>query len=332
MESQEPKAPQMEIHVSTVDAFIAAIGPDREIILDEALYDLSTAVGYGTSSGEYYCWEDIFDGPGLVIRNVSNMTIRSNDGKYQNHTIAAIPRYADVLQFVACSDITVSGITAGHTKEQGSCAGGVLEFRSSDRITVDNCGLFGCGILGVQADYCSSVVVQNCEIYECSQGGIQLWEVDGAVLEGNAFRDIGGTSCMSFTDCRNITVEGGQLIGDEQGSFSMPTPEQDTSNDIRHTVGYFMDCFFANDLQNMAQYITDDYTGDVWPTEENGTSGYLWLDISNKQIYELWDKGSLTVRVPYLSFLDTGEGEERFLQITVVEVNGEYKVSKCIIE
>ena len=331
---EKEKLPQLQTHVSTVDEFIAAIGPNTEIILDAELYDFSTATGYGTSNGEYYFWEDIYDGPGLIIRNVENMTIRSATGDKDKHTLAAIPRYADVLNFRACSDITLIGFTAGHTKEQGSCAGGVLEFADCDGMTVEDCGLFGCGILGVQADNCSEITVKNTEIYECSQGGIQLWNVNGATIEGTSFRDIGGTNYLNFNGCRNITVEGDRLIGSEQGSLSISTPEQDASNGIRNAIGYFTNYFFFNDSQNMARYVTDDYAGDVWTAEEDGNASFYWLDISNEQVYELWNKGSLTVRAPFRWIVGsfTGEEEEQFLQITVVEVDGEYKVSKCVIE
>ena len=38
----EPTQAQLEIHVSTVDELIAAIGPNVDIVLDGELYDLST--------------------------------------------------------------------------------------------------------------------------------------------------------------------------------------------------------------------------------------------------------------------------------------------------
>ena len=333
-EPTEPKEPQLEIHVSTVDEFIAAIGPNKDIVLDSELYDLSTATGYGTSSGDYYRWEDIFDGPGLVIRNVSNMTIRTATGDKDQHTLAAIPRYADVLNFRACSDITLSGFTAGHTREPGSCAGGVLEFQDCDRITVDNCGLFGCGILGVQADNCSDITVKNTDIYECSQGGIQLWNVNGADIEGTTFRDIGGTNYLNFSGCRNISVDGERLIGSEQGSFSISTPEQDAATSLSWMIPDFANYYLINNSLSMAQYITEDYTGDNWTPPEDGYPNVYYLEISFAQVNELWEQGSLTVRVPFrwIAGEFTGEEEDQFLQVTVAEVNGEYKVSKCIVE
>ena len=44
--------------VSTVDEFIAAIGPDREIRLEEGTYDLSTASTYAGETGNAWCFWD----------------------------------------------------------------------------------------------------------------------------------------------------------------------------------------------------------------------------------------------------------------------------------
>lgn len=208
---------QAQVHVSTVDELLAAIAPDTEIILDAELYDLSTAAGYGKIGSAYYHWEEVFDGPALMISGVDNLTIRSNDDNVTGHTIAAIPRYANVLTFDECSGITLSGFTAGHTKEPGSCVGGVLRFQDSDGIHVENCGLFGCGILGVQADFCDDIQVVGCDIYECSQGGIRMFNTSGISVEGTTFRDLGGDS-LTFVECQEVTVDGKAVDGNYNGN------------------------------------------------------------------------------------------------------------------
>jgi len=263
-DSKEPTQPQLEIHVSTVDELIAAIGPNKDIVLDGELYDFSTATGYGVSSGEYYYWEDVYDGPGLVIRNVDNLTIRSNDGNVKNHTLAAIPRYADVLAFSACSNITLSGFTAGHTKEPGSCAGGVIEFRDCDNMTVDNCGLYGCGILGVYSEYSKNITVTNCDIYECSQGGIQMRNTANVIISGNTFRDLGGDA-TSFIGCSNVNLDG-QLLN----PWTEPTPqftpentepvadEEDIVN-LGHAVSSFARGLFNGDEATMRLHLVSTY-------------------------------------------------------------------------
>jgi len=237
---QQPTQPQLEIHVKTVDELIAAIGPNKDIVLEGEFYDFSKATGYGTASGDYYYWEDVHDGPGLVIRNVDNMTIRSSSGNVKNHTISAVPRYADVLAFSACSNVTLSGFTAGHTIEPGSCAGGVIEFRDCDNMAVDNCGLYGCGILGVCAEYSSNIRVTNSDIYECSQGGIQMRATDNITVSGNTFRDLGGDE-TSFISCTNINLDG-QVLD--------PRTRQDPITVVADVVAD------EEDLHNMSEAIT----------------------------------------------------------------------------
>lgn len=201
---------QAEVSVKTVDELLAAIAPNTKIILDAQVFDLSTATGYGKGSSDYYHWEENHDGPGLVINNVDNLTICSDDVK--GHTISALPRYANVLTFQECTNILVEGFTAGHTVEPGYCVGGVICFRDSDSVAVNNCSLYGCGTLGVEAQYCGDVTVTNCEIYECSYGGIRMWSVDGINIAGCTFRDLGGSS-ISFSECKNAVLNGKEVSG-----------------------------------------------------------------------------------------------------------------------
>ena len=196
-----------QIHVATADEFLAALGSDREIILDAELYDLSLASDYGTGSNSVYAWVEEFDGPELVITGISNLVISSNDGKREGHTISATPRYADVLTFRRCENIQLEGFTAGHTKEPGSCAGGVTYFDDCSNITVDNCGLFGCGIIGVQAQYCSNVQVLNCDIYDCSVGGIRMDDVQGAVIDNCTLRNLEYYD-INLQNCPDALVNG----------------------------------------------------------------------------------------------------------------------------
>lgn len=198
---------QAQVHVSTADEFLAAIAPDTEIILDAALIDLSEATGYGEGEGEYYYWHEEFDGPELYITGVSNLTIRGGGNDRTANVLSAVPRYADVLSFENCSNIYVTGFTAGHTKEPGSCAGGVLHFWNSQDILVENCGLYGCGIVGVQGDSSRNMQIIGNDIYECSTGGVYFSNCDDVNVDGNTFRDLGGPDFRVY-GCGTITCNG----------------------------------------------------------------------------------------------------------------------------
>lgn len=178
-----------KVHVTTVDEFLAAIAPDTTIYLEPGVYDLSTAAGCGVTETDRYCWDLRFDGPSLVITGVDGLTIEGAGA--ESVTIAAVPRYADVLGFERCAGLTLRGFTAGHTEEKGYCTGGVLYFDLCDDAVIDGCALFGCGIMGITAGSCADMNVSNTEIYDCEYGAVTLND-SNAVFDNCDIHDNGG--------------------------------------------------------------------------------------------------------------------------------------------
>ena len=178
-----------KVHVTTVDEFLAAIAPDTTIYLEPGVYDLSTAAGCGVTETDRYRWELRFDGPSLVITGVDGLTIEGAGA--ESVTIAAVPRYADVLGFERCAGLTLRGFTAGHTEEKGYCTGGVLYFDLCDDAVIDGCALFGCGIMGITASNCDDMNVSNTEIYDCEYGAVTLND-SNAVFDNCDIHDNGG--------------------------------------------------------------------------------------------------------------------------------------------
>jgi beta-lactamase regulating signal transducer with metallopeptidase domain len=204
--------PGGEVAVTTIDELLAAIGPDRTIVLDGELFDLSTASNYGSVGGEYYYWNQSYDGPELVIKNVSGLSIRAESDDPKATTLAAIPRYANVLNFENCDDIVLIGFTAGHTKEPGSCSGGVLNFSNCSNVRTDGMRLYGCGILGIQASNCTTLSILRTEIYECSQGAGMFFQTDGINFTDCDVHDV-PSPALSFTECGDKTWNGVPLSG-----------------------------------------------------------------------------------------------------------------------
>ena len=196
------------IHVSTVDELLAAIAPETGIYLEDGVYDLSTASDYGGSGGEYYYWMNTLDGPGLVIRNVKGLTIKAA-GPHRAR-IEAQPRYCEVLSFDNCRDLTLSGFTAGHTQSVSSCAGGVLTFMNCSGTTVEDCSLFGCGVMGITANGCRSMEVNTTEIHDCTAGA--FWFIISRDVQINKcnLHDIGG-SLYQLYECENILADGREI-------------------------------------------------------------------------------------------------------------------------
>ena len=198
---------QNQVTVTTADEFLAAIAPNTEIIVDAQLLDLSKAKGYGKGNSDYYYWAETHDGPELYITEVTNLTIRGAGEDRTANVISSVPRYSNVLNFYNCANVMVQGITLGHTEEPGYCLGGVLFFLNSQDILVENCGLFGCGTLGVKAESSKNIQVISNDIYDCSVGGVELTNCDDVNVDGNTFRDLGGPEFRVY-GCGIVTCNG----------------------------------------------------------------------------------------------------------------------------
>lgn len=202
------------IRVSTVDEFLSAIAPGASIFLESGVYNLADADGYGSVGGEYYYWQESYDGPKLIISGVNELTIEAESADAA--TICAEPRYADVLTFENCDHITLRNFTAGHTEEPGSCTGGVVYLSGCTNVTVEGCGLYGCGVVGISGYGCRTLNVSGCDIYECSYDGIVLNTCFGVSITGTEIHDNGGCG-IYLGGCSDVAVEG-CLIHDNTGS------------------------------------------------------------------------------------------------------------------
>lgn len=199
------------VRVETVDGFLAALGSDRTVVLAEGVYDLSEAADYGNGSGVFYAWEETYDGPELVIRGVTGLTIKAEGTDPAAAVIQAEPRYANVLCFVDCDRLELVGFTAGHTVEPGECSGGVLALEDCHEVSLNSCSLYGCGVLGIQAYRCTGLQVRNCEIYDCSFGGVELGECDGIAFNGCVIRDV-PSPALVFWGCGDRTWNGKPIV------------------------------------------------------------------------------------------------------------------------
>ena len=199
-----------EIVVTTADEFLAAIGPDRTIVLDGESFSLPDAAAYGTTDGRYYRWEQTYDGPQLVISNVSGLTIRAEADR-TDVSFTAVPRYADVIRFLSCDNISVIGLTMGHTEGAGECSGAVLDFENCFNVSLERCRLYGCGTMGVNASCCRGMKLSDCEIYDCTIGGAVLYSIYGAAFENCRIHDV-PSPMLCIYNSSDVTWNGTALL------------------------------------------------------------------------------------------------------------------------
>ena len=147
--------------VTTAEEFLKALGNDTRIVipgytvlkLTPAIEDEEIRAAYNIGEFDIYYdhydeynkprlgWSDQFDGKELDIAGMSNLTI---EGEGDMAGIIVEPRYAYVLSFFNCKDITLRNLTLGHT-DSGYCQGGVVAIRGCQNTVIEGCDLYGCG-------------------------------------------------------------------------------------------------------------------------------------------------------------------------------------------
>ena len=195
--------------VSDVDSFLKAIRPDATIELAAGVYDLTKASDYGSAktAGGWYRWADAYDGYELVLEGVSGLTVRSASGNPSDVQIVTRPRYANVLALSGCSDVSLQGVTAGHTIEAGAgeCTGGVIDLTGCTGTDIRDCSLYGCGVLAVRSYNCSGIRVSGSDLYECSYGAVELYNSSDILFQGCTFRDCGEETDDPYSDLISVS-------------------------------------------------------------------------------------------------------------------------------
>ena len=137
-----------------------------------------------------------FDGRQLDLIGFHNLTIRGG----RNCSIIVEPRYANVLNFYNCKNISIENLTIGHT-EEGYCEGGVIYCEDSEAIGIKNCDLYGCGTYGLETHNTHGVVMEKTIIRDCSYGIMELHSSQYC-----SFLDCDFMRCREFS---LVTIDGG---------------------------------------------------------------------------------------------------------------------------
>ena len=207
------------VRAGSVDEMLSAIAPDTLIELDGVDFSLADASDYGLESeSPYYSWSVQYDwndegqyvsGAELNVHGVSNLTVHGAGAA--DTRVLAEPRFANVLVFTDCANISLEDLTLGHTPA-GECSGGVVRLAGCTDVFFRGCGLFGCGTIGVQAVNCVRVRVLDSAVYECSLSaadafccrdflvrGCDVYSVKRQGMPASAL--FSARSCDGFTVC-----------------------------------------------------------------------------------------------------------------------------------
>jgi hypothetical protein len=188
------------ISVGTADELVSAIGPNRIIELRHGVYDISSVP---QRKMEFVRWAKVFDGHELIVSNVAGLKLI---GAAKAPQLLAKPRYANVLTFDGCTDITLENLVLGHTPE-GYCEGGVVRMSKCRDVTIDKCDLFGCGIEGLSLSDVAGLRFSHSTIRDCTYGIMTVSGSSDILMSDSSFirnKEFGG---FSFSKSRNIRLE-----------------------------------------------------------------------------------------------------------------------------
>ncbi len=245
-DAQNAAAGAKQVTVSTVDELLASLASDTVITLKAGEYILSEASDYGKSTqNPAYSWRDTqVDGYELQLQGLHNTSLIA-EGEV---TLAALPRYANVLSLVNCSDVSLLGLALGHTEEKGQCAGGVLKLSGVENCSIAGASLFGCGTVGLAASDCSNIRLTDSRIYDCSISAADLsqsqnvWidnceidhnnnfsplfsirNCDGAAITNSRIHDNAARSLLESSYSRQVYFGGNQVRGNrfDEGLFAL---------------------------------------------------------------------------------------------------------------
>jgi len=204
------------VTVTNAKEFLEAIGSYKKIILKEGEYNLSKAEEI--KSNDKVAAHDSYDGKEYIVFEATELIIEGDEGN--TVTVVIEPRYANVLTFMYCNNITVKNITAGHTIEPGNCTGGVLRFEDCSDVAVDNCRLYGCGTYGVTTVNSENINVKNTEIYECTYGVVDIFSSSNIFFDNCIFRDSEEFSMFSISESTNIGIYNSVIRNNKSGEYS----------------------------------------------------------------------------------------------------------------
>lgn len=193
------------VTVSTADELTAAIDSDTTILLKNGVYNLSKTMQEYSERKTF--WEGVYDGNQLVMDGIENLTIEGEGDTPAE--IVVEPRYANVLNFRNSSNITVRNIKAGHTPEQGECAGGVFFFENSGDIRIFNCELYGCGIYGLALIDTNDLLFANSSVYNCNSSIMTVFSSKNLSFYNGRFYDNEGyDSAVIALDNSSLRFDG----------------------------------------------------------------------------------------------------------------------------
>lgn len=172
------------VEVNNTKELLKNIASNTTILLKSGEYHLGELQDIENNNIKY---NKVYDGFEIILDNLKNFTIKADEGAYVQFLIE--PRYAYVLSFTNCSNIKISGITAGHYPDKGDCTGGILKFTDCNDVNITNSILSGCGTEGLTLKNINNFKFDECTIRNCSYGIMTVQDSLNVNFNNSVFQD-----------------------------------------------------------------------------------------------------------------------------------------------
>ncbi len=210
--------PRDIVAVSTVEALMTSLVDNTTVYLMPGTYNITEWLDSqkklpswnedkieSLSEGIYK--EEVFDGDQAVLFDIDGLTITSMD-KNNPAEIVIEPRYANVFAFRDCDDLVIDSVVLGHTPDEGSCTGNVIDLNFCYHVNIRGCELYGCGAYALTMDSCYNVNVEDCDIHDCTYGCADIYYTDLLTFSRCDFHNCREFTMFSFNDCTEINFVG----------------------------------------------------------------------------------------------------------------------------
>lgn len=216
---------QKTVLVHNVDEMMESLADNTEIVLAPGEYNLSNWQEKEFSERLLHCFGYydsapaglyLGDGYTLDIAGFKDLTIRGLDTETITAEIVTEFPYTPVLKFINCRNLKLSHLRIGHKLKKGFCDGAVLKLDSVTHMTMDHMDLYGCGTYGYEARFCSSILLRDSVIRECSYGLVSAADCQNLKFLRTTFKDMETDlplfalirSRLELTDCTFRDVRG----------------------------------------------------------------------------------------------------------------------------
>ena len=241
------------VNVSNIREFYEAIDNNTRIILEAGTYNISE-LPFEQRHNEninYYnneeTWEpEFYNYDTISVKNIGNLLIEAKEGAQV--TICTEDPYEAPLSFKYCNNVTLSGLTVGHNVEPGHCSGSVILLEDSNKISINDCRLYGCGTYGVEASNSYAINVVDTDIFECTYGLVNLYNTGNMTFKNCNMHDSRGFDMICIQDCWNILFESCSItdnVVDYESNFLIKA----VGDDIK-----FKDCHFEGNYYDNFKY------------------------------------------------------------------------------